>query len=554
SDQVFTKLDDAWKTRSMLVAKSLAELALIMGSTVMKEADIADSIYNLISALDSSIVFDPPLNTELITYSIKDVVIPDGQATGTGEVLVTFRNDGDKAVAITPNVTIYTSAGQVSAAEFNSNGIIIPAGQTAEFIGEFTVNRSVLLDSTGYTAVLNYSASEPSTVSIAAEQGPFVIHFFAGTERQIAAMRNKVSAGTVASGWVTGSDTLVGNVTVKQGQNLRIFAAAPVNDGITVEIVSPSGQTVTAVSFINEGDYAIVRNCEAGTYTVRVTTPEGFDNRITVEGVVSSFEKAVTAVNYEKETVANCNNQAEDGSYFNTISFGVSESAGIDAGIISATLDFDDANLTATLAGLDDLTLNAGGALNGGFVIKANPNTPSGVYGGTLKVYFDASVCDPVFLSIASAGDDADSWSIVGDRVVYTARVNVTVDLSLPETPAITVTDGKDEGTVKVTGNASGATIVILTYDSDFEAENDEGDIETYTARSIAAIFNPNADGSFTVTLAKPQLNSRISAVAVNAAGGMSARSSDSVDGYTVPEEESEKSVDTFNSVNMTQV
>ena len=81
SDQVFTKLDDAWKQRSMLTAMSIAELALSMGATVMKEVEIANSIYNLIDALDKAVVIDPPLNTELITYSVKDVVIPGAKCS-----------------------------------------------------------------------------------------------------------------------------------------------------------------------------------------------------------------------------------------------------------------------------------------------------------------------------------------------------------------------------------------------------------------------------------------------------------------------------------------
>ncbi|MBO4734516.1 MAG: hypothetical protein J5662_08570, partial [Clostridia bacterium] len=255
ADQVFTKLDDEWKQRSMLTAMSIADLAVTMGATVMKEVKIADSIYDLMYALDTAVVFDPPLDIELVTYSIKDVVIPDGQATGNGEVLVTFRNDGEKAVAISPSVSIYTSVGKVETVNFNGNSVLIPAGQTADFIGEFTVTRSTLLDSSGYSAVLSYSASEPETVSIAAEQGPFVKHFYAGTESQISAMRNKVSAGTVLSGWVTGADTLEGGITVKAGQSLRIFAAAPVNGKLTVEIFSPSGEKVAADSFINVGDY-----------------------------------------------------------------------------------------------------------------------------------------------------------------------------------------------------------------------------------------------------------------------------------------------------------
>ena len=94
----------------------------------MKEADVATGIYDLIAALDNAVIFDPPLNTELVTFSIKDVVIPEESASGTGEVLVIFRNDGEKTVAISPSVSIYASSGQVSTVDFSSNSIIIPAG------------------------------------------------------------------------------------------------------------------------------------------------------------------------------------------------------------------------------------------------------------------------------------------------------------------------------------------------------------------------------------------------------------------------------------------
>ncbi|MBQ3265990.1 MAG: hypothetical protein IJH07_09475, partial [Ruminococcus sp.] len=552
--KAFAHADEVWLNRSTFAAMSIAQLSLTMGTTVMKESEIAIHIYNLIEALDKAIIFDPPLDTELVTYSVKDVVIPDGESTGTGEVLVTFRNDGDKTVAISPSVSIYSADGWAASADFDSQSILIPAGQTAEFTGSFTVDNSVLTDSTGYSAVLTYTASEPSTVSIAAEQGPFVKHFYAGTDRQIAAMRSKVSAGTLVSGWVTGQDTLEGSITVKAGQSLRIFAAAPVNGALAIEIISPSGEKLTAASFINEGDYVTVTNCEAGDYTVRVTTPEVFDNRITVEGVVSSFDKAIAAVQIETETLINCNNVADDGSCFNTINVSVSESAGIDAGAVDMTLTFADDHLSAYLVGVDDPTLNAFGALNGGFVVKATADTPAGEYIGTLKVSFDRNTCDPVFLSVISSGDYADQWSIEGDRVVYTAQVIVTVDVTVPETPELTVTDGKKEGTLKVTGNAPDAMFVILYYENDYEETDGEGNPYTYTSRTIAAIIASNADGSFGVIISKPQIDARITAVAVNAAGGLSAGASDEAEGYTQSEQQIERLADAFTSVKAEQI
>ncbi len=382
----------------------------------------------------------------------------------------------------------------------------------------------------------------------------FIQYSFGGTDRQIKAMRNKVNAGTIVSGWITDSDTLTGSITAKEGQSLRIFAAAPVNGKLDIEITSPSGTTVSAMSFINDGDYAIINNCEAGTYTVKVTTPVGFDGRITVEAVVSSFEKAITAVNYEKEAVVNCNKATADGNYFGTVNLSISESAGIGAGAVSATLDFDNGNLTAVLTGFGDGNLEAGKALNGVFTVLADPNTPSGTYKGTLKVYFDASLCDPVFLSLASTGDDADNWSISGDKVVYTGLVDIIVDVTAPVAPEFSVADGKDEGTIVVTGNAQGATFVVLNFESDFEDINDDGELETYTARNIAAILDTDADGNFAVTLSKPQLDSRISAMSVNAAGGTSKAAGISVTGYIEPQEENEESVNPFTSVNINQV
>jgi lipopolysaccharide export system protein LptA len=385
------------------------------------------------------------------------------------------------------------------------------------------------------------------------EQGPFVKHFYAGTEQQISAMRNKVSAGTLVSGWVTGQDVLTGSITVKAGQSLRIFAAAPVNGKISIEIISPSGETVTAESFINEGDYAIIGNCEAGAYTVKVTTPEGFDNRITVEGIVSSYNKAITDVHSETEAVINCNSVDSDGKYFATVNFGISESAGMDAGAIAATLEFEDENLTATLTGADDMVLTPGGALNGTFVIKANQNTPAGVYTGTLKVIFDANKCDPAFLSLTS-GAGTGNWRIEGGMAVYTAQITVKVDTAVPAAPEFNVTEGEKEGSVSVTGNAPGAELVVITFENDYEFEDDEGNPDTYTSTVIAAILNPVADGSFNVTVPKPAVDSRIKAVAVNAAGGMSKGAAVDVTGHNETPEENVKYADSFTSISAAQV
>ena len=78
--------------------------------------------------------------------------------------------------------------------------------------------------------------------------------------------------------------------------------------------------------------------------------------------------------------------------------------------------------------------------------------------------------------------------------------------------------------------------------------------LETYTARSIAAILNPDSDGNFAITLSKPQLNSRISAMSVNTAGGLSAGSKQAVSGYTEPEQVTENYVQEFTSVGYEQI
>lgn len=138
--------------------------------------------------------------------------------------------------------------------------------------------------------------------------------------------------------------------------------------------------------------------------------------------------------------------------------------------------------------------------------------------------------------------------------MVYTALVNVVVDVTVPVAPEFSVADGKDEGTVTVTGNAKGATFVVLGLEYDFEDVNDDGELETYTSRSIAAILNPDSDGNFAITLSKPQLSSRISAMSVNTAGGLSAGSKQAVSGYTEPEQATENYVQEFTSVSAKQI
>ena len=92
--------------------------------------------------------------------------------------------------AVTPEV-------RVADVDFNTGSLTIPVGMTAQFTGTFTIRRSTIEDSTGYSAVLTYAASEPATVSVASEQGPFVTHFYVGTQSTIAAMRDAIASSPV---------------------------------------------------------------------------------------------------------------------------------------------------------------------------------------------------------------------------------------------------------------------------------------------------------------------------------------------------------------------
>ena len=186
------------------------------------------------------------------------------------------------------------------------------------------------------------------------------------------------------------------------------------------------------------------------------------------------------------------------------------------------------------------------------FRSKADPDTPAGVYVGTLCVTFDANTCDPALVSLGTS--DRDHWSIEGGKVVYTAQISVTVDLTAPAAPEFTVTDGQKEGAVKVAGSAPDAVMVVLYYENDLEAQDDEGNSYTYTARTIAAIISPDENGSFSVILSKPASDARITAAAVNAAGGMSLSDSYEVAGYTAPGETVETLADPFTSVKAEQI
>ena len=99
-----------------------------------------------------------------------------------------------------------------------------------------------------------------------------------------------------------------------------------------------------------------------------------------------------------------------------------------------------------------------------------------------------------------------------------------------------------------------GAAFVIVTYDNEYEVVVDNDETETYTSRSIVALFDTEPDGSFVVTLAKPDVESTISVIAVNAVGGMSAETSAPVEGYTEPEQQNENNADPFTNVTATQV
>ncbi|MBO4732872.1 MAG: dockerin type I repeat-containing protein, partial [Clostridia bacterium] len=130
----------------------------------------------------------------------------------------------------------------------------------------------------------------------------------------------------------------------------------------------------------------------------------------------------------------------------------------------------------------------------------------------------------------------------------------IEVDTAVPDAPEFNVTEGEKPGSVNVTGSAPGAQLVMITFENDYDIEDDEGNPDTYTSTTIAAILNPVDDGSFSVIVPKPTVDSRIKAVAINATGGMSSGAAVEISGYGETLEESTKYADSFTSIDATPV
>ena len=591
SAYAFDKLDSAWSQKAMLAAIKLGSLSMKMGSLLTTESEIATDLRDLMFALNDATIVDPPLSLELVSLAVEDVVLDPSTLSGTGKAHVILRNDGDKAIIVAPQVSIYDRHGYVGDVDFGVDSMTIQPGESVQFDGTFAVRRSTIEDATGYSAVLTYAASEPATVSVASEQGPFITHFYAGSQSAIAAMRQTNSAGTLASGWLEGAQTLTGTIEAAAGDSIRIFAAAAVNQGLKIVVTDPDGQVLTGDYFINDGDYFVIDSARAGTYTVTVTTPDGFDGRVTIESVKSRFSKAVVDAHVSPASSVRTYMRTVEGednpvpTHTGYAAFAIAETAGMDAGSFTATMEFEDAAAGFTAAldfsdmvviGTDGkpvemtadqaLTLAAGSAFSGGFTVTVPKNTSAGTYHAWISISFDASTVDPALLS---KGVDAGYWTIANGTCTYRAPVSIVVDLVMPSEPTLAVTDiPGSTGMVQASGTAAGAEYVVLVYEKEMTTYKDKngedqlyldenGDPYTYTDQIYAGITVPDSNGAYSLVVAKPTATGyKLRALAIGSTGTTFSVASveDIAPAVIQPDAPETSYASSFSSVNASQV
>ena len=281
-------LDQADSETGKRAAYAMADQLVNTGLAISKEYQVASSVKSVFEAVDTWRKIDPPISVSVLGIDATDVVVEDGEETATGNAVLTVRNDHTGAISIAPRVCIIDSNGIIYNG-ISTSGIAQPS-ESIELTTQFIVPRATLRDPAGFNIFVSFELAEPGTMSIAGLDGPYIKHFFSGSEEQIKAMRKMYDYSQPAGGYLGGEEnpsTKTVKVSAATGTGeFRIFLAALEGSALEMEIQDGNGG-VAAISLAQEAvmntiassefksvnnynDMLIIKN-PSGDYTITIT-------------------------------------------------------------------------------------------------------------------------------------------------------------------------------------------------------------------------------------------------------------------------------------------
>ena len=261
-----------------------------------KEAGIAGNLKSVFETMERWRKIDPELPVEIVTADVGDLAT-DAKDYDYVKAAITVRNGHTGSVTVAPTVEIYDSFGLVTTASLGTQ--TIAPGGLGEFVTSVAVPVNALRDMGGYTAVFTFAASEAETMTIAPTFGPYITHFNVGTTETVEYLRTNAAATQPIGGALQAGESKTATVNVAAGNLLYVFAAAQVDNAITLTVEGAGTKKIS--SQINENDFVLIPNA-SGAYTITVANggTEAFDFDLVVLatpdlGAVAGLDMPYTA-------------------------------------------------------------------------------------------------------------------------------------------------------------------------------------------------------------------------------------------------------------------
>ncbi|WP_152965898.1 CARDB domain-containing protein [Pseudobacteroides cellulosolvens] len=538
-------------TATQKIAGSLANMVVGTGISYTRSLGIAEAANNVITNVDIWRKIDPPLPVDVVSISVPDVTVSDKEKEGTGEAVLVLKNSHTGDVSALINMDVF--GGKMLYGSFESETVSIKPGETFEIKIPFTVQRSTLTDISGYRSVFSIKLSEPGTMTVGDPKGPYIAHFFAGNDKQVASLRKNIKVVQPMGRSIKAGEEDVREYVPGVGvKELRLLVAAKNPSKLELHVYDKFGKHVgvngesyennisncEVSSLRNDNDMLVISNPINGPYKIVVRLPEGqYEQDYSLEivelgniGSVPDVDIARVILSDSKKPQFTVN--VFESSYQNSIDK-----------VHFEVLDFKDAEGKDIAVAASSFKGQDGTDVTGGITtgipkgmqalvmasLEFKDNIPDGIYDGKVRVTVKGRNLNPdlgMFIENLSVTDSVYGWKYINgeNNEPYTLGyseycidipVSIVIDTRAPADPKVNNVSkfmADDKCQVQITGTADAGNFV-----------------EAYIDGKLVASVATDKDDKFDIIFSLEEGNHNLEIISTNTFGARSNSSYKSV-------------------------
>ena len=531
------------------IGSDLANMITGSGIAFSREISIAESVKDLIVNIDRWRKIDPPIPVDIISVSVPDMVSKANEKYTKGEAVIVLKNLHSGEITVQVDMDIYGA--QINIGSFLSEQYSIMPGEIKTIKVPFEVQRSTMIDVTGYKGIVTINMSEPGTMTLGQPKGPYINTFYSGTEAQLRAFRNQIKVSQPMGKQLKAGEQeeilyTVGDST----KDIRILFAAGINSTAEMHIYDKYGKHIgyglnsifennilesQILSLRKSSDMIIIRNPVNGPYKIVVKLPEGEkDQEYSLEitevknlGAVPDVDAVKFVICDTKKPEFNIN--VYESSFQNNIEnvrfdvLGFEDMNGKPIEIISST--FKSQGGEELVGGVVETGIPSGKVASVVGSVEFNSGLPNGWYIGKVRVtvkgknlnpnfgYFteNVSVTEEVYGWQYKAGSNTLPYTTADSEYFIDLPIAINIDTTIPTVPEIKKIERyqmEGRGYAHIKGNSK-----------------QKGTIEVYLDGKISSKVDVKKDLSFESTIDLKPGKHMMEIVSVNELG---VRSTDS--------------------------